>query len=328
MSAERPASSNDAAAKHFPIFSYEDYDFTFKRGAWPIGLKSTFPEELIRRIGAAMISLQMGNRAIDYTYKTYLKDRSYQMNDGSRLDLRISREIKNKTKLLSGLVSEVTELGPKTDGQFICEWTFLRIPFSIEFLLSCSNRGAFFESAAIARMILEQIAWASSVDHYEEVEPIQKTSATKSIGQLKDKVESAGRLYGWLSVHTHWAYDGHIKAMHIEDGKTLSLFATSKFKATSLVLTALMLVLAIKVFTSIRSPEVEVAVSGPEKEHEVSAILDGKISPKKAELRLLSELSSLSSVVEELATHYPEDPDIVELSDILIRECREGSKHG
>jgi len=121
MSAKKSAPPKDAAAKHFPIFSYEDYDFTFHKSAWPIGLKSTYPEELVRRVGAAMISLQMGNSAIDYTYKKYLKNRTYEMGDGSRLDLRISREIKKKTSLLSGLVSEVTGLGQKRDGQFICE---------------------------------------------------------------------------------------------------------------------------------------------------------------------------------------------------------------
>jgi hypothetical protein len=328
MSAKKSAPPKDAAAKHFPIFSYEDYDFTFHKSAWPIGLKSTYPEELVRRVGAAMISLQMGNSAIDYTYKKYLKDHTYEMDDGSRLDLRLSREIKKKTSLLSALISEVTGLGPKKDGQFICEWTFLRIPFSINFLLSCANRGAFFESAAIARMALEQIGWANSVDPLEDFESVQKTSATKSIGALKDRFGGAGRLYGWLSVHTHWAYEGHVKAMHLEDGVTSSLFATSKFKACSLVLTALILVLAVKVFSSIRSSEIEIVLNGPEKAFDIAAVLDGKLAPKKAELKLLTELSSLSSLANEVASHYPEDEDILDLSEELIRECTEGNDHG
>lgn len=204
----------------------------------------------------------------------------------------------------------------------------MRIPFSIEFLLSSANRGAFFESAAIARMILEQIAWANSVDPLEDFESVQKTSATKSIGPLKDKFDGAGRLYGWLSVHTHWAYEGHVKAMHLEDGVTSSLFATSKFKACSLALTALILVLAIKVFSSIRRSEIETVLNSPEKKLDVEAILDGKLTPSIAELRSLSNLSSLSSLTKELASHYPEDEDILDLSENVIRECTEGNKHG
>jgi hypothetical protein len=75
----------------FPIFSYEEYDFSFEHLAWPLGLKSTYPAELIRRVAAAAISYQMGNRSIDYIYKRYLKEHQYGMGDESRLDLQSSR---------------------------------------------------------------------------------------------------------------------------------------------------------------------------------------------------------------------------------------------
>ncbi len=201
----------------FPIFSYEEYDFEFERMSFPVGLKSTYPEEFIRRIAAARVSYHAGNRSIDYTYKQYLKDKSYPVNDGSRLDLRISRAIEHRMALLGELIDRMSEQGPKTDGQFIAEWTFLRIPFSIKFLLTCSNRGAFFESIAIARMILEQIAWAAKIDRYTDIVTISGTSETKAIGSLDRVCPVAGRVYGWLSLHAHWAYKDHVKAMRLDD---------------------------------------------------------------------------------------------------------------
>ena len=323
MFLEKPKSIEDPAGKNFPIFSYEDYDFGLNV-AWPIGLKSTYPEELIRRIGAAVISLHMGNTAVDYTYRRYLKGRRYEMNDGSRLDLCISREIKNKSAALSSSLSLITELEPKNDGQFVSEWTFLRIPFAIEFLLSCANRGAFFESAAIARMILEQIAWCNAIDGLTDVAVIQKTSATKSIGILKQRFEGVGQLYGWLSAHAHWAYDGHVKAMHFEDGKTASLFATPKFKASSLALTVLIAILAIKLFATLRQAEISLLLNSAavEPRHE-NRVEEFEKSQRLDALRSMSDFSALCTLIKKIAEHYPDSPDIADLSRIALGECED-----
>jgi hypothetical protein len=53
-----PETKTDPSASQFPIFSYEEYDFQFRHGL-PVGLKSTYPEESIRRIAAARISLRL-----------------------------------------------------------------------------------------------------------------------------------------------------------------------------------------------------------------------------------------------------------------------------
>ena len=140
----RPTKSSDQRSSALPIFSYEDFDFGFKNSAWPIGLKSTYPEELVRRVAAAMISYHAGNSGIDYTYKRFLKNKSYKIDDGSRLDLRISKTISHRLNLLDDLIYRITALEPKRNGEVISEWTFMRVPFSIKFLISCANRGAFF----------------------------------------------------------------------------------------------------------------------------------------------------------------------------------------
>jgi hypothetical protein len=329
MAGKRSAKANDAAAAHFPVFSNEEYDFSFKRHHWPVGLKSTFPEELIRRIGAAVLSYQAGNSAIDYTYKRYFKDHPYVMDDGSRIDLKISREIKHKMDLLSEAVYQVSSLEPKKGGAFISEWTFLRIPFSIKFLLSCANRGAFFEGTAIARMILEQVAWANAIDHLDDFEVVKRTSATKSIGLLKAEFENVGRLYGWLSMPAHWAYEGHVSAMHFEDGNTFALFATSRFKACSLALTILMTILSIKIFLSMKKSSLDEILrqsDGLAKPSEFPwSTRDGEAVPNLTALKLLPDLHLLTSLASELATHYPEDADILDISDIAISECKESN---
>jgi hypothetical protein len=58
----------------------------------------------------------------------------------------------------ASVIGTITELDKKKPGQVIAEWTFLRVPFSVRFLVSCANKGVLYESVVIARMVLEQIA--------------------------------------------------------------------------------------------------------------------------------------------------------------------------
>src|SRR6185295_18979999 len=145
----------ESSAQQFPIFSYEDYDFEFTKRGYPIGLKSTYPEELVRRVSAARVSYLMRLSSVDYTRKRYVDDAKYEMDDGSRLDLRVSAALQRQTELLAERVSRLSERPKKSEGEIISEWTFLRVPFATRLLLSCANRGAVYESVEIARMLSE-----------------------------------------------------------------------------------------------------------------------------------------------------------------------------
>ena len=324
MNAKRRAQRKlNPNAAHFPIFSYEDFDFQFKGAPYPIGLKSTYPEELIRRVAAAFISFQMGNAAIDYTYKRYLKDHRYETNDGSRLDLRVTRTISRRMELLSGLISRVTQPENKRLGEVVCEWTFLRLPFAINFIVSCANRGAFFETAAIGRMALEQMAWAAKIDKFDDRDAIQNESATKAIGALAKSCPIAGRLYGWLSVHAHWAYDGHIKAWHTdEEGRLGALFATGEFKARSLALSILLTVIAEKTLISLKRPLVlGIFASADEArtfEFDPQNPFDSWSDPSVKELKELLDPKPLVDLAEEIGRALSGDDDISELNEMTF----------
>jgi hypothetical protein len=322
MERRRPRRPNPNAA-HFPIFSYVDYDFQFKAASYPIGLKSTYPEELVRRIAAAFISFQMGNTGIDYTYKRYLKDKRYEMNDGSRLDLKVTRIISRRMTLLSGLILRATQSEGKRLGEIVCEWTFFRLPFAINFILSCANRGAFFETASIGRMALEQMAWAAKIDEFDDRDAIQNESATRAIGSLRKLCPIAGRLYGWLSVHAHWAYEGHIKAWDMdEEGRLGALFATPEFKARSLALSILLAVIAEKTFIALKRPVVsEIFASKDETsiiDFDPENLFDADVTPAVKELRELLEQKLLIDLAEEIVRVLPNDDDVNELKEMTF----------
>ena len=304
----------------FPIFSHEDYDFEFKAFGWPIGLKSTYPIELVRRVAAARVSYHASLRSIDYAYKQYVKDTEYDdLDDGSRLDLRISAAIKYRLDCLSELILRVTMLDPKREGEIISEWTFLRVPFSVKFLLGCANRGAFFECGAIARMILEQIAWSTKIDTLNSYDAIQRTSATRAIGALKGICPPAGAFYGWLSNHAHWQYDAHVKAMSFEGGRLASLFATPLFKRRALALTIVLTSIAERAFKSIKSGCLEAALDAQRAEAPEFSMKDlsrYEITPSSAQLRARIASTEMPGLMEELSNCELPNSDLKMLSEL------------
>jgi hypothetical protein len=101
---------------HFPLFQHEDYDFNFQF-PWPVGLKSTYDEELIRRVSSAMLSFFLGNRSIDYIYKRYGRNSEYSTTDGTRLDLLITKEIRNYTRSLGEAIAWTSTTRDKRLGE-------------------------------------------------------------------------------------------------------------------------------------------------------------------------------------------------------------------
>lgn len=306
--ARRP--SQDAkVAEQFPLFRYEDYDVRFQYEPWPIGLKSTYPEELIRRVATAVASLQMRNR-MDYTYKRYAGEHSYKVDDGSRLDWRAARLVCAQADVLSDLIYQTSTLQPKRQGEVLSEWTFLRAPFCMKFLVSCSHRGAFFECVAIARMLLEQIAWACRVDALEDMDEIRQVSAIKAVGVLKGLCPAAGPLYGWLSSHAHWVHKGHVKAMFFEEDQMGTLFASSTFKAKSLTLVGLLILIVTVAF-------------GILKRRSITRIFDPSFKPVLRDRRNDAETHPLEAFLARPPADLTNAFDFGPLLELLreIRDC-------
>jgi hypothetical protein len=87
----------------------------------------------------------------------------------------------------------------------------------------------------------------------DDLKAISKTSSTKAVSALKAIYPEAGKLYNWLSGHSHWAYSAHIKSWDVDDDKLGILLATGRFKAISLALAIVMLQVAIASFCLIKN---------------------------------------------------------------------------
>jgi hypothetical protein len=215
-----------------PLFQLRDFDILLNQ-SWPVGVDSDYPSELRVRLSAASISYQMGNKSIDHVAKRYLNDLVYEETPTDRLDKKISRFIKEE---LSKLDRTLAPIAPTKSvlGEMVSKWTFLRLPFSFDVAITCAQRGALYECLAIVRMILEQVAWSLDVQLLDDFHEITSRRASHSLGAMKSIHPSAGRFYGWLSEHAHWAYDAHIKTFQYSDKSIGMLLANPLYKGQAL----------------------------------------------------------------------------------------------
>lgn len=233
-------------AEQFPLSTLENFDYVVSE-PWTIGLRKTHPAELKRRVIAAGVSLFLRNKSVDSTIKTYLKDRDFIDDSINRLDIRIEEVISVDLERLEQKIESESARADDKVGRLLSEWTFARTPFALKFFISCAHKGALYEPISIARMILEQLAWALAVRPAVDADVVQKTSAQSVIAELKKVNPRAGQLYGWMSSHSHWAYDAHIKSM-IHEPKFGLILASSEYKVVNFALSLVMAKMIVKSF--------------------------------------------------------------------------------
>lgn len=293
------AEYSDALRENFPLFQAEEYDFYFENMPWPIGLKSTHPVELKKRVAVAGMSFALGVRSMDSIYRKYSQFFDYEEPDEDRIDLRIQSFIRSKMALISDSIFRASEREGTKFPTLLAEWTLFRAPFSVQLAICCANRGSLFESSAVSRSILEQIAWSNYVLSVGDGVEIPDVSATYCVGSLKKDVPAAGRLYGWMSSHAHWAFNAHRKAFVMDEGKLTHLFASSLFKAQSIAVILILVHILQKVCLKVVSYD-----SGNES-YQARQFLGGDWLP------------DISKYLDEIKGCEPQSRDLAEVASIL-----------
>ena len=185
LSGNRPV--NTALNSAFPLFHVTAYDFFYKNSPWLVGLQSTNSTAVKKKIAAVIISEFTGLKSLDNILRTYLKDTTYPNGDKDRLDLRVDAFI---TKRISNFDTQIFALSFQqfnSSNPAFSLFPFGRAKFTTELLMCCAHKGALFEFVAIARMMLEQIAWAFELSKSLDDDAVRNVSATRSISQLRDR---------------------------------------------------------------------------------------------------------------------------------------------
>lgn len=168
-----------------------------------IGVPFDAPEDFKRRIWAAANSYLYGNKSTDYFLRQYGEHWNFERPSRGR------RRMANFLRLCAieaesihfGIVNGKDRTGCCV-GLMAAEFTLGRIITTYKSVAFNLVQGYVFESAALMRLILEQLAWAYAIRRSEDGSFFE-VSSTKCITGLKTIYPTAGKLYSQLSDYTH-----------------------------------------------------------------------------------------------------------------------------
>ncbi len=231
----------------FPVFMQKDFEGPVNNAAYQVGVDKSYPSRLRKMISASILTYQLNNKSVDYVLRKYLNDKDYEEKSPDRLDKEFRSACLEQVSLFQAALKiypPFTQREPRV-GEWVGDLTAIRMGYSLQRAFGEADKGALFEAVAIARMILEQLAWAAAVRGIDDASKVQQLAATKSIGLLNANFPIAGRLYGWMSNHAHWGYDAHYKVITSKDGFSGAWLFNTEFKAIAYaMLIALTLVIS------------------------------------------------------------------------------------
>jgi hypothetical protein len=187
---------------------------------------------------AAMKTYLAGEASIDRMYKKYkdvwnFRERTEDENTFFDTLSLIKRDVNSVVAQLTGPKQRPDHL-----GLFAAEAALIRLQTSFRTAILLIKQGFLFESAAILRLILEQIAWVHGV-HKINDNTLFKVQANKTITTLKSFFPSGGDLYGILSELSHIKPNMTIYYIHFSD-KNISI-NMNNLEATDAMIYALLI---------------------------------------------------------------------------------------
>lgn len=196
-----------------------------------------YHRNLHENVDAAIRASTLHLSSIDYAKKRY--GRNFE-NSSSVSDIEnryIEAYFLAKEYISSAKLRLSTDGRPlPTEGVFGASLVLERLSGSFFSAHLLYRLGQEYEGHAVARLILEQIAWAYAAFTSEKVEEIPKIRATKSISKLKSLDPKIGLLYGFLSDKTHIDYRNHTEFLTIKDDINYVLYTKDLMEDYALVL--------------------------------------------------------------------------------------------
>jgi hypothetical protein len=183
-----------------------------------VGIPVDSPEELKRRIFAAIKSYHLRLASVDYTLKHYGTNWRFPHPDQEQeFLLNTLRTIERRVQYIINLLTS-GEQRPEIMGLLAAEAALIRLNATFRSASILIMQGYPFEAASMCRIILEQLAWAYAVSQLTDKEAIIKLKPPRSITKFKELLPTAGRLYGVLSSQAHLDPEDHRHYIMIEEG--------------------------------------------------------------------------------------------------------------
>ena len=226
-------------AELFPLYPPVDFDYAHENphSPWRVGFHSEYSASLKQKLIASLIS-----EMLDCTLQTALKKIPENIDYGAnpnRIDTENIRFCSQEIGLWASYIE--APQSSEIEGTFASGLALCRVPHSFKCLLSNANRGYLYETMAIARHILELVGWAHAVRAIPTLEEAEKIVPQKTIAALNRIYPKAGKLYGYLSEHSHFMPHKHEQHVSIVEEKVGTISQSVLYKGHSLALSLTLL---------------------------------------------------------------------------------------
>lgn len=169
-----------------------------------LGVPRDSTEEFRRYVFAAAKTVMMGNRSVDHVLRSYRDHWTFPDTSGSggALVRAMNRATKGQVREAATRISALDAPDGATPGLAAAQAALLRLQASFRGAVLMCRLGLRFEAVVIARLILEQIAWAYAVHGFKDL-AFFDVLPTKCVSVLKAIWPDVGRLYGQLTDVAH-----------------------------------------------------------------------------------------------------------------------------
>ena len=216
--------------RRLSICPLEIYDSTLGK-VTRIGVKSTYSDNLLKNIAAAVIADQFGLQSVDYVKKRYLNNWKRHVDlDPNAFDLKTIHFL----EICIGELQEYLFANSHTliysEIQKICDMTLAKGLGMLRVALDLSSNGLLHEVLTLCRSSLEMIMWVFAIfDLPNEKDPFEFLPE-KAVSGFKTYFPSAGNYYGYLSGFLHWRKETHTRAFNFEEEYVAVVYASGKNK--------------------------------------------------------------------------------------------------
>jgi hypothetical protein len=202
-------------------FGIEDVDL-LGDPQFRVGVARQAPLEFRKRVFAAAKSYTLGFSSVDYVYKRYSEYWGELSSDSWRPSALISIASSIKSHVRSAL-ERVRAIPDKPDhpGLFTAGVALYRLQFTFRAAILTTHNAFHYESAALTRMILEQLAWIIRI-HRVSDDAFYGIRPSACISELKTIYPLAGKLYGLLSKRAHIDPRTLGEYLSVEDGEIIA----------------------------------------------------------------------------------------------------------
>jgi len=178
----------------------DDYDI-ISTNLMSVAVPHRTNEGFRKMIWAAMVTYSLGNNSVDHVMKRYKFLWARRQNKSFQSDVRVI-SLRETCDAVREIADQLEKVKSTSLGKICAKSALCRLEASFKAAYGLVRRHYVFETEAVIRMILEQLAWAYVVPTIPE-DKISKLKPNDCITRFKTFFADCGKLNGMLSNGAH-----------------------------------------------------------------------------------------------------------------------------